>query len=84
MQRLRKWIHVFWLPTYTSETLNLIENIWTHLKRTYFSRMLTRRVEDFPVAVVDLLRTFARPGALRAALRPLRTAGGCKNLNRVA
>jgi transposase len=37
------WPHVrvFWLPRYTSETLNWIEGFWGHLKDTYFSRMLT-------------------------------------------
>ena len=84
IHRLREWIEVFWLPTYTSEQLNLIENIWTHLKRTYFSRMLTRRPSEFPLAVVQLLKGLAIPGALRRALKPLRQVGGCQNLTRVA
>lgn len=84
MNRLREWIHVFWLPTYTSEQLNLIENIWTHLKRTYFSRMLTRGPAEFPVAVVRLLKCLAVPGALRRILKPLSQAGGCHYLPRVA
>jgi len=84
MDRLRKWIHVFWLPTYTSEQLNLIENIWAHLKRTYFSRMLTRGPAEFPVAVVRLLKSLAAPGALRRILRPLSQAVGCQYLPRVA
>lgn len=84
IQRLRKWIRVFWLPTYTSEQLNLIENLWTHLQRTYFSRMLTRNPNEFPVAVIRLLKTLALPGALRRALRPLPAKGGCKDLCRVA
>jgi len=84
IERLREWIEVFWLPTYTSEQLNLIENIWTHLKRIYFSRMLTRRPADFPIAVVHLLKSLVVPGALRRVLRPLRQTGGCHNLPRVA
>jgi hypothetical protein len=84
MRRLREWIHVFWLPTYTSEQLNLIENVWTHLQRIYFSRMLTRDPNDFPVAVIELLKKLALPGALRRMLRPLWARGGCKKLPRVA
>ena len=84
LRRLRPWIQVFWLPPYTSEQLNLIENVWTHLKRTYFSRMLTRRPADFPPAVVRLLRTLASPGALRAAMKPRSKGGGCKKITRVA
>jgi transposase len=84
IRRLREWIKVIWLPTYTSEQLNLIENIWTHLKRTYFSRMLTRGPGGFPAAVIRLLKTLALPGALRRALKPLRVARGCRYLPRVA
>ena len=84
MDRLREWIHVFWLPTYTSEQLNLIENVWTHLKRTYFSRMLTRGPNEFPMAVIQLLNRLAIPGALRRVLRPLRDPRGCQYLPRVA
>lgn len=82
LHRLRAWIRVFWLPTYTSEQLNLIENVWTHLKRTYFSRMLTKRLDEFPAAVIRLLRSLAVPGALRKALKPAR--GGCRKLRRAA
>lgn len=84
LHRLHEWIQPFWLPPYSSEKLNVIENVWTHLKRTYFSRMLTRDHDDFPVAVIRILSALARPGALRSALRPLRAAGGCQNLCRVA
>lgn len=41
MHRLREWIQVFWLPTYTGKQLNLIENVGTHRQRIYFRRMLT-------------------------------------------
>lgn len=84
LRQLRSWIQVFWLPPYTSEQLNQIENVWTHLKRTYFSRMMTRRPADFPPAVVRLLQTLANPGALRAALKPRSKGGGCKKITRVA
>jgi hypothetical protein len=84
MHRLREWVQVFWLPTYTSEQLNLIENVWTHLQRIYFSRMLTRDPNDFPVAVIELLKKLAQPGALRRMLRPLWRPGGCTELLRVA
>lgn len=86
MAKLQAWVQVFWLPTYTSEQLNLIENIWTHLKRVYFSRMLTRDPDDFPVAALKLLRALALPGTLRRALKPGQAKGtaGCKNLCRAA
>jgi len=84
IHRLREWIQVFWLPTYTSEQLNLIENVWTHLKRNYFSRMLTKSPATFPIAVVRLLKTLALRGILRQALKPRSKVGGCKKLTRVA
>ena len=84
MNRLREWIQVFWLPTYTSEQLNLIENLWANLKRTYFSRMLTRRLSEFPVAVIQLLRRLVIPGALRRILKPMRHGGECHYLRWVA
>jgi transposase len=84
MRRLREWVRVFWLPTYTSEQLNLIENVWAHLKRTYFSRMLTKRLSEFPMAVLQLLRSLAIPGALRRVLSPHKRAKGCTKLPRVA
>jgi len=84
LHRLREWIQVFWLPTYTSEQLNLIENVWTHLKRTYFSRMLTKGPKEFPGAVIRLLKTLALPGALRRTLKPRLAGEGCKYIPRVA
>jgi len=84
IQRLRPWIRIFWLPTYTSEQLNLIENVWAHLKRNYFSRMLTKGPAEFPAAVIRLLATLAVPGALRRALKPRGPTEGCKKLPRVA
>lgn len=84
LDQLKESVVVFWLPTYTSEQLNYIENLWLHLKKTYFSRMLTQHPDDFPPAVVRLLDQLAAPGAVRRALKPLRPGGGCKDLRRVA
>lgn len=81
---LRQWIHIFWLPTCTSEPLNLIENVGAYLQRIYFSRMLTRDPNDFPVAVVQLVKKLARLGALRRMLRPLCAPERCTELLRVA
>lgn len=61
---------VFELPTYSSEQLNDIENLWGHLKEDYFSEMLVERREDFPTAVHSLLRSLRRRGQLRRFLKP--------------
>lgn len=84
LDRLKEGIMVFWLPTYTSEQLNYIENLWLHLKKTYFRRMLTRDPDRFPQAVLRLLNQLAAPGAVRRALRPLQGGRGGKDLCRVA
>ena len=84
MDRLREEIQVFWLPTYTSEQLNPIENVWAHLKRIYFSRMLTRGRNEFPIAVIQLLKRLAIPGALRRVLKPMLETQGGQNIPRVA
>jgi transposase len=74
----RGWLTIFWLPKYTSEQLNPIENVWGHLKSDYFSRMLTpvrptypQTREVFRSAVISFLRSLRCPGALRRVLRPL-------------
>jgi transposase len=54
----------FWLPKYTSEKLNRIENLWAHLKDDYFSRMLVERRERFTSEVVKLLNRLHRTGAI--------------------
>jgi hypothetical protein len=56
------WPHVrpFYLPLYTSETLNWIEPEWGNLKTGFFSRMLTRQPEAFYPATVALLRDLPR------------------------
>ena len=57
-------VRVFWLPRYTSETLNWIEGFWEELKGTYFSRMLTADRDSFYGAAVHLLRCVRRRGNL--------------------
>ncbi|WP_256561633.1 transposase [Pyxidicoccus xibeiensis] len=59
------YVRAFRLPKYTSETLNWIENFWGHLKKTYFSRMLTEQREAFYPDAVRLLRRLRRSGHLR-------------------
>lgn len=78
IEQARSWLSVIWLPKYTSEQLNPIENLWGHLKDDYFSRMLSpvhsdyrQTREEFRSAVVAFLRSLRRPGALRRVLRPL-------------
>jgi transposase len=61
----REFVRPFWIPKYTSETLNRIENLWGHLKDDYFSRMLTKRKDLFTREVVRFLKRLHRRGALR-------------------
>lgn len=70
LEKVKAWVSVFWLPKYTSETLNRIEGVWGHLKDAFFSRMLTKESEAFYPAAVHLLRRLRRRRALRTALRP--------------
>lgn len=65
LKKFKEWIIPFWLPRYTSEKLNRIENVWGHLKDDYFSRMLVKRRESFIAAAVKLLKRLHRRGALR-------------------
>lgn len=71
LEEAHPWVRPFWLPRYTSETLNWIEGYWEHLKDTYFSRMLTQQREAFYPDTVRLLRRLRRSGRLR--LLALRT-----------
>ncbi len=57
-------VRAFWLPRYTSETLNWIEGFWEELKSTYFSRMLTADRDSFYGAAVLLLRSVRTRGKL--------------------
>jgi transposase len=45
----RDQITVFWLPPYCP-SLNLIERLWGHLKRTILANVLFRNMEDLVVA----------------------------------
>lgn len=70
LERLRGLLQVFWLPAYSSDKLNDIEGVWSHLKADYFSRMLVRRRENFVPAAVRLLTPLRQPGSLRRMLKP--------------
>jgi transposase len=65
-----RWIIPFWLPKYTSESLNRIESVWDHLKDDFFSRMLVRRRELFMMATVHLLKRLRRRGGLHRLFGP--------------
>jgi transposase len=84
LQQVEAWVRPFWLPKYTSEKLNRIEGLWGHLKEAYFSRMLTRRREDFYAAVVHLLERLGRPGGFRRLMPPARPRRVGKDLPRMA
>ncbi len=45
----RRQIQVYWLPPY-SPSLNLIERLWGHLKRTILANVLYRTLDDLVVA----------------------------------
>ena len=62
-------MRIFWLPRYSSETLNWIEGFWEELKATYFSRMLTADRDSFYDEAVRLLRRVRWRGRL-----PIRAA----------
>lgn len=61
---------VIWLPRYSSEQLNDIENLWHHLKANYFAEMLVTEREDFLTSVRRLLDRLRRHGELRLVLKP--------------
>lgn len=80
IERIRPWIRVFWLPTYTSEQLNDIEWLWKHIKEDYFSRMLVKDRKDFQPAAVELLSSLRRGKVLRRMLKPRHIGRVCKKL----
>lgn len=45
----REQIEVYWLPAY-SPSLNLIERLWGHLKRTILANVLYRNLDDLVAA----------------------------------
>jgi len=55
-QAVRQWLHkhrrqitVFWLPPYCP-SLNLIERLWGHLKRTILANVLFKTIDDLVAA----------------------------------
>lgn len=84
LQTVQAWVRPFWLPKYTSEKLNRIESLWGHLKEAYFSRMLTKKREDFYAAVVHLLEQLGRPGGFRRLFSSARPRRVGKDLPRMA
>lgn len=49
LQEHRKQIRVYWLPPY-SPSLNLIERLWGHLKRTVLANVLYHTLDDLIAA----------------------------------
>ena len=60
LNQIRQWVIVFWLPRYSSQKLNRIENLWGHLKDDFFGRMLVKRRKRFLREVVKLLKRLQR------------------------
>lgn len=61
----RGQVEVYWLPPYCP-SLNLIERLWGHLKRTVLANVLFRTMDDLVAAF--------RRGVIRTAPRQLQTA----------
>ena len=60
---------VLWLPPYSSEQLNDIENLWQHAKEDYFSEMLVAKGDDSPPPPsIGSSAELRRPGRLRRFL----------------
>ncbi len=66
LEQIEKWVIVFWLPKYSSQKLNRIENLWGHLKDDFFGRMLLKRRDRFIREVVKLLKRLRRRGAIHS------------------
>nr|WP_244227229.1 transposase [Corallococcus aberystwythensis] len=66
LEQAAPWVRPFWLPRYTSETLNWIEGYWEHLKDIYFSQMLTEEREAFYPDAIRLLHRLQQTGRLQA------------------
>ena len=61
-QAVQAWLHanrdkiaIFWLPPYCP-SLNLIERLWGHLKRTVLANVLFETIEDLVAAFVAGVR----------------------------
>jgi len=70
IEAAKKYVRVFWIPRYTSEQLNDIENLWGHLKDDYFCRMLAKTAKQFETEVIKLLDELSKPGGIRKMLKP--------------
>lgn len=84
LDQVRDFVRVVWLPPYSSEQLNDIENLWKRLKEDYFCRMLVKERTTFEAAVVALLRNLRTQGSVRRLLRARLPRMRCKNLVRAA
>ena len=70
IQAAKEHVSVFWIPKYTSEQLNDVENLWGHLKDDYFCRMLAKTAQQFQEEVIGLLDQLSKPGGVRRMLKP--------------
>lgn len=84
LEQVREFVRVVWIPPYSSEQLNDVENLWKRLKEDYFSRMLVKDRTMFESAVVALLRSLRTAGSVRRLLRTRHPRRGCTNLVRAA
>lgn len=86
INRASEFVDIFWLPRYSSEQLNEIENLWKHVKADYFCRMLVKNPKKFRTAAIRLLDSFKPVGAVRKLVKPPRYAPPTmeKNLMRAA
>lgn len=57
-------IEIFWLPPY-SPSLNLIERLWGHVKRTLLANVLFETLDDLVAAFHDGVRRLTRASAYR-------------------
>lgn len=69
IQALKEFIDVFWLPKYSSEKLNDIENLWKHIKENYFCKMLVKNRKKFSNSAVKLLNSLGKRGKLRNLIK---------------
>src|SRR5262249_47180342 len=53
----REQIEIYWLPPY-SPSLNLIERLWGHLKRTILANVLSKSLDDLVSAFRQGVRRF--------------------------
>lgn len=84
IQAAKEHVRVFWIPKYTSEQLNDVENLWGHLKDDYFCRMLAKTALQFQEEVIGLLDKLSKPGGVRRMLKPQDTMKVRTKLRRTA